>query len=136
MVPIRIGTPEESVYIDIHHVDFTEDGGPPGLVVSAIVGDGWYEGEIAVHLGGEVSVVFADQYLDEQGIAAFFKRFDRERLERAICGAVSSLVFSYGGSRGRKKVLAYRHEGCVLALSPMPQGHRWKKIKHTTNKAA
>lgn len=136
MVPIRVGSSSENLYLDIHHVEIKVDGERMGLVVSAIIGDGWYEGEVAVALGGEISVTFADQYLDERRIAAFFERFERESLERAICVTVSSLVFSCGRRRGRQQVLAYRHEGCVLSLSPMTQGHRARKTHKSVTRAA
>lgn len=136
MVPIRIGSSSENLYLDIHHVDIKVDGERMRLVVSAIIGDGWYEGEVAVALGGETCVTFADQYLDERRIADFFERFERQSLEQAIGVTVSSLIFSCGRSRGRRQVLAYRHEGCVLPLWPLAQSRQRRKTPKTITRAA
>lgn len=136
MVPIRVGSSSENLYLDIHHVDIKVDGDRISLVVSAIIGDGWYEGELAVALGGETRVTFADQYLDERRIAPFFERFERESLEQAISVTVSSLIFSCGRRRGRQQVLAYRHEGCVLPLLPVAQSRRTRKTHKRITRAA
>ncbi|WP_305041287.1 hypothetical protein [Geoalkalibacter sp.] len=117
MVPLRIDSGSaQSLYLDIHHVHFAPSCGTGHLVISAILGDGCYEGEIAVELGSRIGVTFADQYLAERRIAAFFARVDRDRLEAAILDAVGTLIFSVGRPGTRQKVLAYRHGTRVLSL--------------------
>lgn len=118
MLPIRVNSNNtHSVYLDIHHVALPDRGGSDHLVISAILGDGWYEGEVAVEIGSRVCVTFADQYLDEQRIAPFFERIERAELEQAILAAVSALMFSVGKPGARQKVLAYRHDDRILHFS-------------------
>lgn len=117
MVPIRIDSAStQSLYLDIHHVDFRAGDGPAHLVISAILGDGWYEGEVAVEIGNGFSLTFADQYLDEGRLARFFERVDRTELERAVIAAAGALVFSIGTVGSRRQVLAFRHDRRVLPL--------------------
>ncbi|MDO3379530.1 hypothetical protein [Geoalkalibacter halelectricus] len=116
MVPIRTNGSTPSLYLDIHHVELNSGGGDLRMVVSAVLGDGWYEGEVAVEIGPRSGVTFADAYLDEQRMADFFTRVDRAELERALVDAVGTLVFSVGKPGARQRIRAYRHDDRILSL--------------------
>ena len=106
-----------SVYLDIYHVEKTAGG----FRLSAILGDGWYEGEVAVLIGQGVEVTFADALLAEEDLRAFFARIDASDLRRAIARAVGSMTFcieSFPTLNGRTndRVVSVHSEGRTLDL--------------------
>ncbi|ABA88469.1 hypothetical protein Pcar_1220 [Syntrophotalea carbinolica DSM 2380] len=74
----------ETVYLDIHHAEWCQRSGTPRWALSALLGDGWYEGEVLIESGDQVQVTFADEWLGCSRIGEFFERVDRERLLAAI----------------------------------------------------
>jgi hypothetical protein len=93
----------ETVYLDIHHAEWRQRTGPPYWAVSALLGDGWYEGEVLIEAGEQVRVTFADEWIGHSQIGELFSRVGREPLLAAITEAVA----------GR------RLEGAPHGLSPM-----------------
>lgn len=107
-----------ALYLDVHHVEITDNR---ELRLCALLGDGWYEGEVLIEIGTQVRVTLADLYLDEEGIRPFLERVGRESLERAVTAAVTRMRFAVdSGMRKRqplsKRVVAYHHGGCTHAL--------------------
>jgi hypothetical protein len=80
-----------ALYLDIHHVEFPDEG---ALRVCALLGDGWYEGEVLIEVGDQVNVTLADLYLDETAIRPLLQRIGRDALEQAVGGAVSRMNLS------------------------------------------
>ncbi|HDR46360.1 MAG TPA: hypothetical protein ENN94_01515 [Geoalkalibacter subterraneus] len=113
-----------ALYLDIHHVEFTDEG---ALRVCALLGDGWYEGEVMIEAGDQVNVTLADLYLDEAAIRPLLQRIGRDALERAVGGAVSRMKFAVdGGMRGRRpsapRIVAYHLGGRTHTLSRISVG--------------
>ncbi len=138
MITIEAATAAETMlYLDVHHGEMTQRG----IRLCAILGDGWYEGEVILELGEEVEVTFADLYLDEGKIRPFLQRVGRGELESSIALAVSRLLFSVDGKvRGGRtqppRVVAYRHEGCTFRLPPAAAGRGRSRRKAKAAKAA
>lgn len=124
MVTIETGTATgATLYLDIHHAELT----PAGVRLCAILGDGWYEGEVILEVGEEIALTFADLYLDEGKIRPFLRRTDRGELERAVGAAVGPMKFSVDGrARGRRVqpagVVAYHHAGHTYLLPQLAGG--------------
>jgi hypothetical protein len=120
-----------ALYLDIHHVEFTDQG---ALRVCALLGDGWYEGEVLIEVGDQVNVTLADLYLDETAIRPLLQRIGRDALEQAVGGAVSRMKFAVdGGMRGRRpsvpRIVAYHLGGRTHALSRIPVGAGARKAR-------
>lgn len=79
----------ETVYLDIHHAEWRQRTGAPHWAVSALLGDGWYEGEILIEAGEQVQVTFADEWIGHSQIGELFNRVGRENLLVAIREAVA-----------------------------------------------
>jgi hypothetical protein len=80
----------ETVYLDIHHAEWRQRSGSPRWAVSALLGDGWYEGEVLIEGGEQVEVTFADEWLGDMQIRELFSRVGRENLLSAIREAVKN----------------------------------------------
>ncbi|APG27288.1 hypothetical protein A7E78_05195 [Syntrophotalea acetylenivorans] len=78
-----------SPYFVIHHQEESWSGAPT-RVVSGILGDGWYEGEVAVEVGDRQGVTFADEWFDRAGLQAFFDRVGRDQVCAALYQALDS----------------------------------------------
>lgn len=78
----------ETVYLDIHHAEWRQRTGAPHWAVSALLGDGWYEGEVLIEAGDRVQVTFADEWIGHSKIGELFNRVGRETLMVAIREAV------------------------------------------------
>jgi hypothetical protein len=78
-----------SPYFVIHHQELSSAGGPT-WVVSGILGDGWYEGEVAVEIGARQGVTFADEWFDRPALHAFFDRVGRDQICSALYQALAS----------------------------------------------
>lgn len=107
-----------ALYLDVHHVEMTATR---ELRLCALLGDGWYEGEVLIEVGAQVRLTLADLYLDEASIRPFLERVGREPLERAIAAAVTRMRFAVDSRMGKrqslsKRVVAYHHGGCTHAL--------------------
>ncbi len=63
-------------------------------VVSGILGDGWYEGEIALETGCHSHITFADDWFAPKVLETFLNRYGREELHRALIRALESGDFS------------------------------------------
>lgn len=88
-----------SPYFVIHHQEESISG-TPTWVVSGILGDGWYEGEVAVEIGDRQGVTFADEWFDRAGLHAFFDRVGREQICTALYQALASADRSSSFVRG------------------------------------
>lgn len=77
-----------SPYFIVHHLQRRAEGAP-GWVVSGTLGDGWYEGEVAVEVGPRQAVTFADDWIAPVALAEFFARIDREQLCNALFQALA-----------------------------------------------
>jgi hypothetical protein len=95
-----------TVYFDIHHLHLHQDRDQARYVASGILGDGWYEGEVAVTLGDPWQVAFADEWLDGAALSEFFSRVARDEL----CVALAATL---DGAR-----LCIAGEGAALSLCP------------------
>lgn len=80
----------ETVYLDIHHAEWRQSAGTPRWSVSALLGDGWYEGEVLIEAGERVDVTFADEWLGRPQIGDLFNRVGRETLLSAIREALQA----------------------------------------------
>lgn len=89
----------ETVYLDIHHAEWRQNTGAPHWAVSALLGDGWYEGEVLIEAGERVDVTFADEWLGGSQIGDLFKRVGRETLLDAIRKALRAHKLEGGPSR-------------------------------------
>lgn len=78
----------ETVYLDIHHAEWRQSAGTSHWAVSALLGDGCYEGEVLIEAGERVEVTFADEWLGRPQIGELFDRFGRETLLQAIRDAL------------------------------------------------
>ncbi len=76
-------------------------------VVSGTLGDGWYEGEIALETGFCSRITFADEWFAPSLLKDFLNRYGREEIHRALIRALDSSAFGAAG-----------------ALSPPPRGYR------------
>lgn len=79
-----------SPYFVIHHQEESVFGAPT-RVVSGILGDGWYEGEVAVEIGERQGVTFADEWFDRAGLQEFFDRVGRDQICSALYQALASV---------------------------------------------
>lgn len=79
-----------SPYFIVHHVQRRTEG-TPGWVVSGTLGDGWYEGEVAVEVGSRQAVTFADDWIAPAVLAEFFQRVDREQVCDALYRALAEV---------------------------------------------
>lgn len=78
-----------SPYFVIHHQEESSSEAAT-WVVSGTLGDGWYEGEVAVEIGAGQGVIFADEWFDPAGLRAFFDRVGRDQICRALYQALAS----------------------------------------------
>lgn len=78
-----------SPYFVIHHQE-ESFAGSGTRIVSGTLGDGWYEGEVAVEVGDRQGVTFADEWFDRNGLQAFFDRVGREQICAALFQALDS----------------------------------------------
>lgn len=84
---IYIGTgnePNSSVYLDIHAIERLNDG----VRVSALVGDGCYEGEVLIETGAHPEVTFADRWLGGEGLGLFLQRCGQHWLQESLLTSV------------------------------------------------
>jgi hypothetical protein len=77
-----------SPYFVIHHQEPSPSGAST-WVISGILGDGWYEGEVAVEVGARQGVTFADEWFDRLALNDFFNRVDRDRICAALYQALA-----------------------------------------------
>lgn len=77
-----------SPYFVIHHQEASSSG-VATRVVSGILGDGWYEGEVAVEIGSRQGVTFADEWFGRPELQAFFDRVGRDQICRALYQALT-----------------------------------------------
>jgi len=96
MLVITLGEQSgETIYFDIHHLEWRQERDKPHWAVSGLLGDGWYEGEVLVEVGEKSEVTFADEWLGRPQIGELFQRLGRERLREALVTAVRH-VSSHG----------------------------------------
>jgi len=91
------------LYLDVRKVEWRQQRGGRICAVTGMLGDGLYEGDILVEVGGEVDVTFADQWLAPQRLNGFFSRVDRFEVEAALESAARELAGALAGAgRGRR----------------------------------
>lgn len=74
-----------SLYLEVLHREQQRLGGRMVERVSALLGDGVYEGEVFIEWGNDFSLVtFNDHWLQPHLIAEFFTRIHREDVEAAL----------------------------------------------------
>ncbi len=76
-----------SPYFVVHHQEESFSGSGT-RIVSGTLGDGWYEGEVAVEIGDQQGVTFADEWFDRNGLQAFFDRVGRDQICTALFQAL------------------------------------------------
>jgi hypothetical protein len=79
-----------SLYFDIHRVEACPGGTEAGFIVSGIIGDGFYEGEVQVEVASGVDTIFLDDGLNPPGFTEFLDRFGREE----VCAALGEAALS------------------------------------------
>ncbi len=72
----------------IHHQELSSSE-ESTWVISGILGDGWYEGEVAVEVGARQGVTFADEWFDRLALNSFFNRIDRDQVCAALYQALA-----------------------------------------------
>lgn len=87
-----------SPYFVIHHQELSSSEAST-WVISGILGDGWYEGEVAVEVGPRQGVTFADEWFNRLALKDFFNRIDRDQICAALYQALA--VTDTGGTSNR-----------------------------------
>ena len=100
-----------ALYLDIHATGTD----PCGVMISALIGDGQYEGEIHIALGRDLQVTYLDALRgDGDALEAFLSRHGREKIHRDLVVSLSPEVLTRGHS----------------ALSQRPRPHRYMPLFH------
>ncbi|PLX86011.1 MAG: hypothetical protein C0617_02400 [Desulfuromonas sp.] len=86
------------LYLDVFNVEHRRQRGEKVVAVSAVLGDGLFEGQVLLEVGVGVEVTFVDAWLAEERLRDFFARVDREEVEEALEEAARALT----GSAGRQ----------------------------------
>ncbi len=77
-----------SPYFIIHHQELSSLEAST-WVISGILGDGWYEGEVAVEIGAHQGITFADEWFNRLALKDFFNRVDRDQICAALYQALA-----------------------------------------------
>lgn len=104
---IYIGTTElsgQAVYLDIHSIDRTREG----TRVSAVIGDGCYEGEVLIEYGQQPSITYADAWLGGAGLDEFLQRCGSQWLQQQLVESVEDRISPSSGIPGGQRRL-YPH---------------------------
>lgn len=81
-----------SIYLDVHAME-RERG---GIQVSAVIGDGSYEGDVLIHLGSTLQVTFVDElWGDLRGLRTFLDRHGKERILEDLKDTLSEELSPY-----------------------------------------
>jgi hypothetical protein len=105
---IYIGTTEfsgQAIYLDIHAIEQVADG----VRVSAVIGDGCYEGEVLIESGQRPAVTYADAWLGGAGLGDFLQRCGRHWLQQQLFESIQERVGAMNGSRGRHRPSVLPH---------------------------
>jgi hypothetical protein len=113
---IYIGTTQDNgsaIYFDIH----TAERQGRGMHFCGTLGDGSYEGEVLVEIGGDDCVTFADAWIGGSGFSDFVDRCGAEFLERALLDSVREMsVFQSRPSQPHSHSLPCRAKGVAESL--------------------
>jgi len=104
---IYIGTTEfsgQAVYLDIHSIDRTREG----TRVSAVIGDGCYEGEVLIECGQQPSITYVDAWLGGAGLNEFLQRCGHQWLQQQLVESLGDRIGPSCGIPGRPRRL-YPH---------------------------
>jgi hypothetical protein len=88
---IYIGATENSsqaIYLDIHSIEHLRCG----TRVSAVIGDGCYEGEVLIECGEQTAVTYADAWLGGDGLDDFLQRCGKHWLREQLVASVTDRV--------------------------------------------
>lgn len=107
---IYIATEElegRGVYFDTHSVERSGRG----VRVCGTVGDGCYEGEVLIEVGGEAEVTFVDQWLGSREAVSFLSRCGADRLRAALVEAALEMPLVRGlrSDEGGRQPLPHVH---------------------------
>lgn len=119
---IYIGTTEadgQAIYLDIHAVERRGQD----LRVSALIGDGCYEGEVLVECAAQPCITFADAWLGGTGLTEFLQRSGTRWLQQQLVASVRDYVTETScgtawGSRGARPHPVQRRREVVA--EPLP----------------
>lgn len=112
-----------AVYLDIHDIERRSLWGELVYAVSATLGDGQFEAQVLVEIGGSVEITLADPWVSAQQAREFFARVGLERLRQAVCEAVLGMRVMFeeapaSGSRSRSRVVGCRIGGRAIRFDP------------------
>jgi hypothetical protein len=85
---IYLGTTEyssQAVYLDIHSIEQSNGG----ISISALVGDGCYEGEVLIECGQQSAVTYLDAWLGGEGLREFLQRCGQQWLKQQLLDSAS-----------------------------------------------
>jgi len=87
---IYIGTDSESgggIYLDVHTVVRSRRG----QELTAVIGDGHYEGEVLIALGARLEVTFVDAlWGDASGLRSFLEHYGEEKIRADLRHTLTS----------------------------------------------
>ncbi|HKI50755.1 MAG TPA: hypothetical protein VJ995_01670 [Geothermobacteraceae bacterium] len=112
---IYIGTtesPGQAIYLDIHAIE--QQGNQTS--VSALVGDGCYEGEVLIEFADQPAVTYADTWLGGAGLDEFLQRAGQAWLRKQLLDSVQDHLAVTNVSQKKSQGVDYPHQ------MPLPRG--------------
>ena len=106
---IYIGTtdsPGQAIYLDIYAIE--QSGGE--VRVSALVGDGCYEGEVLIECAARSNVTYADAWLGGEGLDEFLQRPGQSWLQRQLLDSVRDHLALVNGAQLKRNRPVYPHQ--------------------------
>lgn len=106
---IYIGTtefPEQAIYLDIHAIE--QQGNQTS--VSALVGDGCYEGEVLIEFAEQPAVTYADTWLGGAGLNEFLQRTGQAWLQQQLLDCVQEHLALMNASPKQRQRVDYPHQ--------------------------
>jgi len=106
---IYIGTtepPGQAIYLEIHAIE--QQGNQTS--VSALVGDGCYEGEVLIECGEQIAITYADAWLGGVGLGDFLQRCGNQWLQQQLVATVMDRVKQPCRASGKPGRQVYPHQ--------------------------
>lgn len=112
-----------AVYLDIHDIERRALRGEMVYAISATLGDGQFEAQVLVEIGGAVEISLADPWVSAQDARDFFERVGLERLRLALAEAVLGMRVLLedapaSGTRSRSRVVGCRIGERAIRFDP------------------